>query len=174
MSRQLGITQINMYVDMVKAEFAPVIAILEGRTEGMKPYIGEQVKKDFGIYELLAEKAALEERISQIEKLTESYTKKNYDIQIGGYRCRLDAEIDKQIELLNRPLAEAKATRDAIIKQIKLASAVPEVKSMFEEIGNEVAKLTEKAKTLPPIEKELKQIGWNGCKNGRSRREQGN
>lgn len=173
MSRQLGITQINMYVDMVKAEFAPVIAILEGRTEGMKPYIGEQVKKELGIYELLAEKAALEERISQIEKLTESYVKQKYDIEVGGYRCRLDAEVQKRIELLNRPLAEAKATRDAIIKQIKLASAVPEVKSMFEEIGNEVAKLAEKAKALPPIEKEMRQIRWNGGKNSRNRKEQG-
>ncbi len=132
MSRQLGITQINMYVDMVKAEFAPVIAVLEGRTEGMKPYISEEVKKDFGIYELLAEKAALEERISQIEKLTESYVTQKYDIQVAGYRCKLDAEVQKRIELLNRPLAEAKATRDAIIKQIKLASG-PRGKSMFEE-----------------------------------------
>jgi len=170
MSRQLGITQINMYVDMVTAEFAPVIAILEGRTEGVKPYIGEQVKKEFGIYELLAERAALEERIRQIENLTESYTKKNYDIQVGGYRCKLDAEVEKRIELLNRPLAETKATRDAIIKQIKLASAVPEVKSMFEEIGNEVTRLAEKAKSLPPIEKEMKQISSNGGRNSRNRK----
>jgi len=41
---------------------------------------------------------------------------------------------------------------------------------MFEEIGNEVARLAEKAKSLPPIEKELKQIGWNGGKNGRNRK----
>ncbi len=37
-----------------------------------------------------------------------------------------------------------------------------------------IAKLTEKAKNLPPIEKELKQIGWNGGKNGRNRKEQAN
>lgn len=115
MSRQLGITQINMYVDMVTAEFAPVIAILEGRTEGMRPYIQDQVKKDFGIYELLAEKAALEERIRQIEELTESYVEQKYDIRVAGYRCKMDAEVQKRIESLNRPLPKQRqrATRSS-------------------------------------------------------------
>ncbi len=158
MSRQLGITQINMYVDMVQAEFAPVISVLEGRTGSIKPSICEQVKKDFGIYELLAEKAALEERINEIEEQTGKYTKNEYDAQVGHYRTKIEAEVEKRIELLNKPLGEAKARRDGIIKRIKLSSAVPEIRTMFEEIGKEVEKITEDVRSLPPLDSELRQI----------------
>jgi Mg2+ and Co2+ transporter CorA len=174
MSRQLGITQINMYVDMVTAEFAPVITALEGRTESIRAVICEQVKMDLGIYELLAEKAALEERINEIEERTAKYTKNEYDPHALMYRCRIDAEIEKRIELLNQPLGEAKARRDSIIKQIRLSSAVPEVRAMFEEIGKEVTKIAETVRSLPPVENEVRRIGQGNGKNGRSSKAQDN
>jgi hypothetical protein len=159
MSRQLGITQINMYVDMVNAEFAPIISALENRTGSLRTSICEQVKKDLGVYDLLAEKAALEERIKEIEEQTQKFTKNEYDAQVSHYRSKIDAEVEKRIEFLNRPLGEAKARRDGIIKRIKLSSAVPEIRTMFEEIGKEVAKITEDARSLPPLGTELRQIG---------------
>lgn len=55
-SKGLGITMINMYCDMIDNEFSPIIAMLEARTSGIKPVITRRVKKDFGIYDLLAKK----------------------------------------------------------------------------------------------------------------------
>ena len=53
MGKQLGVTQIKMYEDMIKQDFDPLLIILKARTAGLEPKIMVQVKKDLGVYDLL-------------------------------------------------------------------------------------------------------------------------
>lgn len=143
----LGITQINMYCDLVKKEFEPIEKILTSRTHGLESFIETQVKKDWGIYELCAEKAAIKQRLDELDSRLREY--------IGfGYRdenTKLKKEVRKRLFEMNEPLVKVQAQKDCLLKQIKLSNAPKEVSSLFVKIEEEVKTLLAEVSALPAI-----------------------
>ena len=152
-SKALGINLINMYEKMVREDFDPLISILTARCAGVKEKIVTQVKKDFGIYKLYEEKAALQVRISEIEKGLREYEVQNHRAGGEGYRfvSRIDDEVEKRLTELNAPLQEVTANKESILRQIRLAGVGQEIKSTFEGLPEVIRELSERFANLPAI-----------------------
>lgn len=161
----LGITQIQMYCTMIEQEFAPVIKILNSRTANIKPIIEQQVKKDWGIYELCAEKAALTLRMKEIDNRVNEFVSeyREYDSRGGEYiiRSKVNDEVTARLHSMNEPLRKVEAQRDNLLKEVKLSIATKEVKALFEKLPAEIGKIMAEVASLPKIEapKERKRIG---------------
>jgi len=155
MAKTLGIKQIEMYENMIKEDFAPLITILTSRTTGIEDKVEKQVKKDLGVYDLLAEKAALEERIKEIEQKTKSLTGKNFHKEANGRfisTSELTEEIDRRLEELNEPLSTAKKAKNEIIREIRLSSVPTDIKTIFTRSGKIIKQLTKEIAKLPAID----------------------
>jgi len=151
----LGITMINMYCGMVDEEFAPVIAMLESRTAGIKSAVMRQVKKDLGVYDLIMQKTALEEKVKEIEQQIRSKTKQRIVSGPDGrsdWQSPIEAETDRRLAELNRPLTEAIAAKESLKKSIKLSTASSQISGLFEVVSGEVARRLQTAAALPPID----------------------
>lgn len=155
-SKGLGITMINMYCDMIDNEFSPIIAMLEARTSGIKPVITRRVKKELGIYDLLAKKAALEEEIEEIKRQLESQTRDRWNERLHSWSNVVDAEVERRLEELNEPLGEATRMMESLKKTIKLSTAPVQVAALFERLSEEMKGLKDKYSMLPPITDVLK------------------
>jgi len=155
MAKTLGIKQIEMYENMIKEDFAPLITILTSRTTGIEDKVEKQVKKDLGVYDLLAEKAALEERIKEIEQKTKSLTGKNFHKEANGRfisTSELTEEIDRRLEELNEPLSTAKKAKNEIIREIRLSSVPTDIKTIFTRSGKIIKQLAKEIAKLPAID----------------------
>jgi len=147
----LGVKQIEMYSEMIAEKFQPIVGLLEGRTAGAKDGISQQVKKDLGVYDLLAEKAALQERINEIDRTTTDILHRQYLVGTG-WASKLDAEINKRMEEMNPLLTEIKNERQALINEIKLAGVSDQVIALFTKLDDRMKVLGEKVSKLPAIE----------------------
>lgn len=154
MAKGMGINMIHMYCEMVDDEFKPVIAMLEARTAGMKNIVETQVKKDFGVYDLIMKKAALETKLKEIDK----QIKDNLHGRWYGndYRSVVDDEVKRRLEELNQPLAKARETMNSLKKSIKLTTAPGQISGVFDLLTEEVKTLTAECAALPPITKVLR------------------
>ena len=68
---KLGITMIEMYCNMIRNDFEPLVSMLRRRTDGVRDKIESQVKKELGVYDLYAEKAGY---VFSIEKDSETFS----------------------------------------------------------------------------------------------------
>jgi len=146
----LSIKQVEMYSEMITEKFQPIVELLEGRTSGAKDVVSKQAKKDLGVYDLLAERAALTERIEEIDRATNDIIHKQY-LTGMGWTCKLDVEIEKRLENMNPLLTEIKNERQALINEIKLSGVSDQVIALFEKLDDRMKVLAEKAGKLPPI-----------------------
>jgi len=154
MAKALGIKQIEMYEHMIIEDFAPLITILESRTAGIQDSVTKQVKKDMGIYELLAEKAALKERIKEIESKTERLTKDTYHRDPDGnntWISELSSETNRRLEELNEPLSTATEAKKEIVREIRLSSVPTDIKTIFARSGKIIKQLSKEVAKLPAI-----------------------
>ena len=158
MAKTLGIKQIEMYENMIREDFAPLITILTSRTTGIRDNVGKQVKKDFGVYDLLAEKATLKERIKEIEQKTESLTEQKYHKAPNGkyvWTSDLDEEVDRRLEELNEPLSTAKKAKEEIVREIRLSSVPTDIKTIFTRSEKVIKQLAKEVAKLPAIDVEV-------------------
>jgi len=154
MAKALGMKAIEMYEGMIMKDFGPLISILGARTAGIDEAVRQQVKKDLGVYDLLAEKAALEERIKEINTETKAIMEKNYHYDENGKLsgiCKLDVEVNKRLEAMNKELTTAKAARDGMIRRVRLSGITADIQAVFEGSAKVIEQLAEEAKNLPPL-----------------------
>ena len=156
MAKALGIKQIEMYENMIEEDFAPLITILRSRTMGIRGSVEKQVKKDFGVYDLLAEKAALTERIVEIEKQTKKLTEtRGHHNTTSGkweYISEIDKEVNRKLEELNEPLSTARKSKDEVVRGIRLSSIPTDIKTLFTRSEKILKQLNKEAKKLPAID----------------------
>lgn len=150
-TKSLGINLINMYEKMVREDFDPLITMLKARFAGFKDKILAEVKRDFGVYELYEEQAAVELRLKEIKESLQKYEKAQYQPLGGGWISLIDEEVKKRMKLLNAPLTEVEANRESVLRTIRLAGVGQEIKSTFEAMPSIITDLTEKFANLPAI-----------------------
>jgi chromosome segregation ATPase len=150
MGRLLGVRQVEMMVSMVGDWYRPVFDALERRTLGLDEMIEVQAKKNLGIYDLLAERAALQEKISSIEERTQEFTTKVY--RGDGWSSRLEEE-EKFIKRNLQPIEEKIANmKKEHIDTIKMASADGEFIEFMQQMKKDIEALAVEVKELPPID----------------------
>lgn len=161
-SSLLSVTHMNMYCDMVERKFKPLIGMLEKLNAAKSCEIETQVKKDFGIYDLVIEKKALEVRLAEVKSKVSEFMDKQSGYRDGNYRNNMPSQVEEEtkrrMDLLNEPLMVAKAERESMLDQIKLATAGAEVKAIFERLEMMIAQKTEEAKSLLPPGTDMKMI----------------
>ncbi len=138
---------------MVTKELEPVIRILEARGAAMKEGITVQVKRDLGVYDLILKKAQLKAELDEVDSLLSAKTKNQY-IEVNGERVwtsPIDAEVDRRMKEANRPLEEAKAYKERILKEIRLSIGTPEIRAMFTKLTPDVERMLKGTKRLPVI-----------------------
>lgn len=150
----LGVTHIKMYEEMIERRFSPIITVLNARNKSVDREIATQVKKDLGIYDLMAEKEAIMLRLKEIERDLVSYTEKEYGYVNGKYGTLpslLEREITRRVEEKNKPLCEIKKIKAEMLDEIRLSTAGTEVKAIFEKMDKILdAKMAEAKQLLPP------------------------
>jgi hypothetical protein len=155
---KLGISMVKMYEEMIQADFQPLIIRLEARTRGIEPALEKQVKKDLGVYELFAEKAAHETRLKEIERELEKLGMETYQ-----RNSNIRNEMQARLKVLNEPLEQVKASRDNLIRQIKMSGVGADVKAVFDAVPGVLEDLGKKFGKLPAItEKQVKKLAVPG------------
>jgi Mg2+ and Co2+ transporter CorA len=162
---QITKSMIDMYIGMVKDEFKPVIDALKSRTDKIKNEIEDQVKKELGYYELEAQKAALELKLTEVRKklweMKGGLGHHNYDDHYyynNNSPMLIETETKKRLKQVNQPLVQAESTMNDAIKKVKLMSCGKEFANVMDSIADQVGILANNIAQLPPIEEDIKQI----------------
>jgi len=155
MGKGLSLGMIEMYVDLVKKEYEPLISMLKAKSEAMRSKIEIQVKKDFGIYNMLAELEAIDIRREEIKDKLKEFNDNYWSS--NGNLCKVDQEVNRRVREMFTPLAEAEIAQEAALKKIKLMGAGDDVKKIFDNLTEEIRLLTDSFKALPEFQ-EQKQI----------------
>jgi Mg2+ and Co2+ transporter CorA len=162
---QITKSMIDMYIGMVKDEFKPVIDALKSRTDKIKNEIEDQVKKELGYYELEAQKAALELKLTEVRKklweMKGGLGHHNYDDHYyynNNSPMLIETETERRLKQVNQPLVQAESTMNDAIKKVKLMSCGKEFANVMASIADQVDILANNIAQLPPIEEDIKQI----------------
>jgi len=99
-----------MYVDLVKKEYEPLISMLKAKSEAMRSKIEIQVKKDFGIYNMLAELEAIDIRREEIKDKLKEFNDNYWSS--NGNLCKVDQEVNRRVREMFTPLAEAEIAQE--------------------------------------------------------------
>jgi len=153
----LGITMIEMYCNMIRSDFSPIIDALHNRTRGVEDKVEVQVKRDFGVYDLFQRKAELELALRQVKEKLSSVEGNDY--KNGKWVNKIQHEVDRRLDLINEPLKEVERQRDSLIRQIKMSGIGAEIKGVFEEVPAILEDIVSRFGNLPAIsDEELKQL----------------
>jgi len=162
---QITKSMIDMYIEMVKDEFKPVIDALKSRTDKIEDEIENQVKQELGYYELEGQKAALELKLKEIrKKLWEMKGGLGHNNYHDDYAydhnspMLIKMETEKRLKQVNQPLVSAEKAMNDAIKQVKLMSCSKNFADVMADITTQVSMLANNIAQLPPIEEDLKQI----------------
>lgn len=147
--KQMGINMIEMYVNMVKEEFEPLMAQLNARETVMRSNMEVEVRKELGIYNMTIKKHKLQAELDELNRqLKEFEDKKHYDKY--GYSSRISQVVDaKMAERKNGIRVEIESLRDHMIKRIKLAGLTGDIKQAFDDLPKLIEPLKKKLKELP-------------------------
>ena len=147
----MGVKQIEMYFSMVNDWFSPILEEIERRVPiELEREIRLKAKKDLGVYDLLVEKAAHEERIKEIEILTKDAVERKRQDN-GAYMSKVEMEAARLTASLNPMKAKVEQMRHDFVDDIKLASASKETMEFFRDVRLKVANVLKEVKALAPI-----------------------
>ena len=157
----LGIGMIQMYTQMVREEWSPVIQELGERQTAIYGEIEKIVKQEKGYYEVKAKRAAIQAQLEDVNielfHLTGEWLGKSHGGP-GASRAIIDKEVKRRLKKINVPLETAQNMRDESIKGIKLASAGADVQTLFANIRNDVRSAVGTIAALPPLKEVMKSL----------------
>ena len=151
MGKQLGIQMIEMYVGMIRAEFGPLMAELNVREMAIKEQVEEQVKRKFGIYDLMMEREHLKLQLAEIDGRLSSWENGSY---IGEkYTTKIEYAVEAEMGKLRNGLGKKiKEVKSESIKSIRLMGTSDEVAGIFTDIGRQIADMGVQLRALPAPE----------------------
>lgn len=153
---KLGITMINMYVDLVNQEFQPLVDQVQHLENLMRTKVEDDVKKELGIYDLWVKKAQLEMELQQVQDYMNEWTKNKH--RDGEWTSKLDQAVNAKIASTKNGIAgEVRDAKAKAIKQIKLSGVSGDTEIVFSELPKTLKTLTSKLeKAIPKPRKKIK------------------
>ena len=158
MGKNVTVTQINMCVDMVRNDFAPLISRLRSENESKRTQVREELQVKYGLIQYEAEIAALNAKIKDIQEKIDYYKGNNIRVPIKDptsrwnthdWKSRLDIEIDRVLVERNTLLMQIQGEQEKIIRDIQLSSVSTELKAGVEKTASVLEAFM---KLLPPPE----------------------
>ena len=146
---KLGVTAINMYCDMIKESFGPILAELNSREHSVKEEIETMVKKDVGIYDLYVKQARLKLEIKEIERKLKGWEVSNHTPMgwLNPVEERVEVIMRKQRNGLRK---EIEKELTDLIYAVKLSGLDSDTKAVFEKLPKIVEGFAKKVNKLPP------------------------
>lgn len=151
MGKQLGIQMIEMYVGMICDEFHPLMAELSVREMAIKEQVETQVKRKFGIYDLMMEREHLKLQLAEIDSKLSLWEGRTYIA--GKYTTKIEYAVEAEMVKLRNGLGkQIQEAQSAAIKGIRLMGTTNEVVGIFKDISKQVADMGEQLRALPAPE----------------------
>ena len=157
MGQKIGIQMIDMYVKMIREEFEPLMAALNVREMAIREQVEEQVKRKFGIYDLMMKREHLKLQLTEMtNKLSDWERRQTID---GKYTTKIEYAVESEMEKmrngLGKQIGEAKK---AAIKSVRLMGTSEDVVGIFKDISKQIADMGDQLKALPAPEKTVPRI----------------
>jgi hypothetical protein len=127
----LGEKTIHRYRYMLEDLFTPVSSAFEKLAEPTIKAMEIQVQKELGIYDLLVEKAKLEERIKEIDIITEQFTRSKWNRYCNRNSSVLEIEVQKRLISDNTPYGQIIQKRDTCLKDIQFCDNSQAAKDIY-------------------------------------------
>jgi len=151
---KMTISMIDMYCDLVKEQFAPIIQTLKIQDNKIEEQLRIEVKKEFGIYDKMVRLAKLKLQIEELEGELEQFTKESHGK--NGWKTRIDVLVDEKMAAAKNGFHKKVEERQAkMIYNIKLGGLDGETKKVFDELPRVIESLTKELKRLPPPTKRI-------------------
>jgi len=142
---KLGITMIEMYANMIREEFTPILTSLRQNRKEVEEKVRSQILKDWGISALFIEREKLNERLKEINRVLAEYEKPNEYGQLGagynGYGSKIEFEVVRRMKEIPNPATTVEERQQGLIKQVKLAGVHEDVKTVFDALRHEMEAL---------------------------------
>jgi hypothetical protein len=150
--QQMSLKMIEMYIDLIKDEFAPLFDFYRVQNQNLREEVKNQVRKDLGIYKTVLELSALEKKVGELKMKVDEWEGKTY--VNGEHISKIEIEVRRRMrEDENNPLVKIEEKMNGIIKGVKLAGCASEVRETFKEIAKFVASEQSRIKSLPKAKK---------------------
>lgn len=153
---KMGINMIEMYCDMIKERFKPVINQISARDMVFQEKCKTQAKKDLGIYDKVTRLARLKLEIAELKSELKAYTEEYYE---NGRRMqpKVDQLTQEYMKASSNGFQEkVYSEMNDMIYKIKLSGLDGETKQVFEKLPEVIRKITDEMKTLPEPPKRIK------------------
>ena len=120
MAKQIGVQMIEMYCNMVKKNFAPILDELNLEEIALKKAIEIEVKKEIGVYDLYMEKAKMQLRYDEINRQLKRHEER-YRNDAGDYATDIEREVNMRLlKQRSKFQSEVEKIKEDLIYKIKL------------------------------------------------------
>jgi hypothetical protein len=150
--KNIPVTLMNKYEDMMKDLFSPITNALDVEKANFRIVERVKVLTEFGIADDVVRLNLLKAEMAELEKRLENFVGRYHD---GGL---VQAEVNRRMSE-NPSFKVFDDMYKAYIKYIRLASAPAEIKSIFENVEKEIPQLKKLIEKLPysKLAKKVKQ-----------------
>ena len=146
---KIGITTINMYCDMVKEQFAPILSELRSRNAELRSKIEIEVKKELGIYDLYVKEAQLKVQLAEIARQLKGWQTQSHTP--SGYLNPIEEKVKVIMnKSKNGLMKDVEKEMYKMMYAIKLSGIDSNIKTVFDKLPEIIKKFTEKIAKLPP------------------------
>ena len=154
---KMGINAINMYCDMVKQQFGPILSELRSRNSELRSQIEIEVKKELGIYDLYVKQAKFKAQLAEIERQLKGWETKSHTP--SGYMDPIEEKVNVILnKSKNGLMKDVEKEMNEMIFAIKLSGIDSNTKAVFDKLPGIIKKFAEKVVKLPPPAKMTKMI----------------
>ena len=146
---KLGISMIEMYCNMVREQFGPILSELRGRDAELKSKIEIEVKKELGIYDLYVKQAKFKVQLAEIERELKGWETKTHTP--SGYMNPVEEKVNVILNKSKNGLRkDVEKEMNEMIFSIKLSGIDSNTQAVFDKLPRIIDKFTEKVAKLPP------------------------
>ena len=147
--KQISMTQLKMYEEMIRTDFAPVLGAIKTHEQVAREIAKFEVQKEHGILDLKMKLKELELARDEVKERIQTFTERKHQGD-GKYESDMEQLVDARMaENINGPVGEVRATYDLMIRRIRLAGVTGDVASIFEGLPETVANLSRQVARLP-------------------------
>ena len=151
MSKQIGVQMIDMYCNMIKDQFQPIIDILNHREKLLQKNLEIEARKELGIYDLYVKKAKLKLELDEIKRQLDGWESRDRHPD-GTYGTPVEHLVQVKLTSLRSPIRkEVDEILQKLIYKIKLSGLNADAKEVFTDLPNIIKELSDKLSSQATI-----------------------
>ena len=156
-SKELSVTKINMYIDMIGEEFEPLMNEVSAMESGMRSKLKEQTIEDLGLNVLIEEFETISKQLTKLIEKTKPYLQIGWHYHGGNDNelfCTTTSDLDKivstRMQVLRRgPIEEVYNAKKSLENRIRLAGVGEDIRKAFVDLPRTLSALKKQFAALP-------------------------